>query len=473
MLPEPTLTFNLPSLHDGLALDCRVYHPQSLLPSPSAPPWQRHAAVFAHPYAPLGGCYDDPIVDIVASTLLRLGLLVVTFNFRGAHGSAGRTSWTAKAERADYMSVVGFVSYYVHFLDPFRAFKLRNLDSPRREKLNGAEPSTPVVPEIRTLPASPTPSCPFSPPADLPVLLMGGYSYGSMITCQLPSVPTILAQFETPTCGSPAAEIRLRAEHLAGIQNTVLGSARIAAIDRHSGRSPRKVLGMRVGGDEGNRVSHDSKRSFSLDRFSLDPEDKIRKGVAELMAKARKGHKKRHVSGAPSEAGNEVAPTPTEDNVHHESVPDCLVPILGRTTHRPAYLLVSPLQGVITNLATMSFPSPFAAPSRRASTWSPTKAGAPVSQPGAAKSNAQVRPPLPDAEEKLVSNPTLAVYGDRDGFVAARKLRDWAARLQGVAGSRFQAHEVSTAGHFWVQPNVASIMKDAVRTFAQDVLHGR
>jgi len=81
-LPEPTLTFTLPSIHDGLALDCRVYHPFSLSISPRAPPWQRHAAIVAHPYAPLGGSQDDHIVDVVASTLLRLGYLVCTFNFR-------------------------------------------------------------------------------------------------------------------------------------------------------------------------------------------------------------------------------------------------------------------------------------------------------------------------------------------------------------------------------------------------------
>lgn len=86
-LPEPALVFTLPSIHDGLPLDCRVYHPLSLspaLPKSSQDPlsWRKHAAVVAHPYAPLGGCYDDPVVGIVASTLLRLGFLVMTFNFR-------------------------------------------------------------------------------------------------------------------------------------------------------------------------------------------------------------------------------------------------------------------------------------------------------------------------------------------------------------------------------------------------------
>ncbi len=84
MLPPPTLSFTIPSLHDGTTLDCRVFHAASLSPSPRAPPWRRHAAVVAHPYGPMGGSYDDPIVAVVAATLLRLGFLVVTFNFRCA-----------------------------------------------------------------------------------------------------------------------------------------------------------------------------------------------------------------------------------------------------------------------------------------------------------------------------------------------------------------------------------------------------
>ncbi len=44
--------------------------------------WEKKAAIVAHPYAPLGGCYDDPVVDVVASTILKAGFIVGTFNFR-------------------------------------------------------------------------------------------------------------------------------------------------------------------------------------------------------------------------------------------------------------------------------------------------------------------------------------------------------------------------------------------------------
>lgn len=84
MLPKPSLSFTIPSTHDHTKLDCRVYHPAGLTkPSATASSsWRRNVAVVAHPYAPLGGCYDDPIVDLVGGTLLHLGFMVATFNFR-------------------------------------------------------------------------------------------------------------------------------------------------------------------------------------------------------------------------------------------------------------------------------------------------------------------------------------------------------------------------------------------------------
>lgn len=83
MLPEPSFTLTIPSIHDGTTLDCRVYHPDSFYVDGAAP-WKRHAVVFAHPYAPMGGSFDDPLLDIVAEQLLRKGYLLGTFNFRCA-----------------------------------------------------------------------------------------------------------------------------------------------------------------------------------------------------------------------------------------------------------------------------------------------------------------------------------------------------------------------------------------------------
>lgn len=84
-LPEPTLTLTIPSLHDdGTMIKCRVYHPLCLHVAGRRQKlaWRRDAVVFAHPYAPLGGQFDDHVVHAVAAVLLQLGYLVVTFNFR-------------------------------------------------------------------------------------------------------------------------------------------------------------------------------------------------------------------------------------------------------------------------------------------------------------------------------------------------------------------------------------------------------
>jgi hypothetical protein len=76
-LPSPTYTFTIPSLHDETQLDCRLYLPRALLQSGYI-----RGAIVAHPYAPLGGCYDDPVVSFVGGELLKGGYIVGTFNFR-------------------------------------------------------------------------------------------------------------------------------------------------------------------------------------------------------------------------------------------------------------------------------------------------------------------------------------------------------------------------------------------------------
>ena len=84
-LPPPTISLTIPSLHDATVLSCRVYHPDSLSVTQTwgaTDEWKGQVAVFAHPYAPLGGSADDTVVDVVAAALLRKGYLVGTFNFR-------------------------------------------------------------------------------------------------------------------------------------------------------------------------------------------------------------------------------------------------------------------------------------------------------------------------------------------------------------------------------------------------------
>ena len=79
---EPAYAFSIPSLEDDTPLDCRIYLPKSLLALLSNSQRPIKGAVIAHPYPPLGGCYDDPVVLSVVETLLEQGYIVGTFNFR-------------------------------------------------------------------------------------------------------------------------------------------------------------------------------------------------------------------------------------------------------------------------------------------------------------------------------------------------------------------------------------------------------
>jgi len=82
-LPEPTLSFTIPSIHDDTTIDARIYHPADTLTDPFGHEQNgKRGAIIAHPYAPLGGSYDDPVVGIVASQVLKEGFVVCTFNFR-------------------------------------------------------------------------------------------------------------------------------------------------------------------------------------------------------------------------------------------------------------------------------------------------------------------------------------------------------------------------------------------------------
>lgn len=80
---EPTFTFTIPSLHDGIPLNCRIYHNQRFCIYPDEPRlWRSRGAIVAHPYTSLGGCYNDFVVLSVVAELVKLGIVVGTFNFR-------------------------------------------------------------------------------------------------------------------------------------------------------------------------------------------------------------------------------------------------------------------------------------------------------------------------------------------------------------------------------------------------------
>lgn len=85
MATKPAYTFELPSLDDATVLNVRIYHPARLsnILWPSGESLVGlQGVVIAHPYAPLGGSYDDHVVLAVVQAMLEHGFVVLTFNFR-------------------------------------------------------------------------------------------------------------------------------------------------------------------------------------------------------------------------------------------------------------------------------------------------------------------------------------------------------------------------------------------------------
>lgn len=188
----------------------------------------------------------------------------------------------------------------------------------------------------------------------------------------------------------------------------------------------------------------------------------MRAGVAELMKKTKMHqlHSHRKKGSQPKE--KEESADRTREEADKSKEVDHLPPVAGLLSPVVAYLLVSPPVGWATNLMTLNLGNSvsglFGRHPRARSKDSEEQAA--TSVPAESKQERQ----------KLVDNPTLAIYGDSDVFVAVKRFRDWAARLQSAPGSRFRAHEVSTAGHFYVEEGTMQRLADAVRTFSGELL---
>ncbi|KAK7746544.1 hypothetical protein SLS62_009407 [Diatrype stigma] len=275
-----------------------------------------------------------------------------------------------------------------------------------------------------------------------PVLLLAGYSYGATITTKLPPLDEILSHFASPVIHTAAADIRLRAQHLAEQQNRLSNTP----------LSPRKSLGVRIGGDE-NVAPTSPRRPRSR---SYAREEKIRKGVKDILSQTRIIHRK-HRRKHPDHGG-EV-----------EHVEQCMEKTESFMDFRSAYLFVSPPLGILTNLITMSFPSPFSSwPPRGAHSKTRNAHHVQEDHHDSGESEEQ-RDALGD-DQKFVTNPTLAIYGDQDAFLALKKMREWAAHLSTAKDSSFRYVEVSGAGHFWVEERVIFHLRDAIGNFSLGIL---
>ena len=324
---------------------------------------------------------------------------------RGAYISKGRTSWTGKPELDDYVSFAGFFIHYIHLLNPTVS---RNIS-----------PSTPSVHSIPSVP-----STPFDAPTDNHIgfhsecarVILGGYSYGSLIVKHIPPTDKILELFSKAEDGTAAAEILLRASKLSAQSNRECENALAARRRQQSTRERRYTnehsLCVTMGGEETSpekrRPSRETRRSSErTGSFELP------RGLGSMSLRRKKRE-------------------------HSLSVIESHVPTYSGPSQATAYLLVSPLLPPLSTFAATSTGHRF---------WSKPR----------------------DHRENIVLRPTLAIFGDHDFFTSIKKLRPWAEKLSKEPDSGFAYEEIGGAGHFWHEHGVEPKLREALRKWAHSL----
>lgn len=450
----------------------------------------------------------------------------------GAGQSKGHTSWSAKPEVADYMAFVGFMAVFMTYLDihPKPPF------TPEYEgNLSFGDYGLAIIPSQSQFssPMSPTASTPISPRGSTidmngiaptydgdrtPLLLMAGYSYGSLVTQLLPSLPEILASFTQPAVRTPASEIRFRAREMADVQNRAHFD-RLAHEHEYLARRTidRSGAGIRWGSEEDNRKSREShhhRPSLHLERLehhewarkSVDRVRSIRRSI-DAMSPTRKKHQHwLHDDGSGSNK--------SVDDI--DARPHTLSSMASSGPSRPATSPVSELStsgisrpGVLSKEDAEMFSDPLlrtqlcSDPSVQQKvqvadgtllpslTFHFTPAYLLISPIQGAigglatmfatTPSKHLLPSIPflskkeknhkftEGEHKLVHHTTLAVFGANDSFSNVDMMRRWTQALRNAPGSRFQAVEVAKAGHFWHVTGHLDELKSAIRGWVSEV----
>ena len=164
--------------------------PSTPLKSSQASQRQPTIAILAHPYAPLGGSYNDPVISLLTTTLLDQGIFVVTFNF---YGGTGKVSWRGSVECGEYQVVLKIVRCFIMGLVARLDGRLdgsldegRSLSDGRTHDDDGGDGERSDVHGIGGH------------------IIIGGYSFGALIAAQVDTQTNITFQTSTSTSTSTA-----------------------------------------------------------------------------------------------------------------------------------------------------------------------------------------------------------------------------------------------------------------------------
>ena len=316
---------------------------------------------------------------------------------RGAGASQGRTSWTAKAEIDDYVSFAGFFIHYLRYY----TVTCRSVSGANEEKLSGSR-------EVPTSDEQGSSATLLGHEGSQELkLVLGGYSYGSLVAMLLPDTSAILERFQDSSAHSIEAQIVARSWQLA---------------------TPESAKAEEEPGAHLHAALNDSLRSQSPSRTEA--------GNAANSSR-RRGKVEDHIRKSLDRVRTVVTRRSTSDekrpNRHSSSSRQVVMP-----TVETYYLLISPLLQPVAALATMF---------TRVTSVPTDRAGADC------------------GDDKFAERPTLAIFGDGDIFTSIKKLRRWAGLLRQKPGSSFSSHEVAGAGHFWNEERVEDELKSAVENW--------
>ena len=467
-LPQPNSTFTIPSLHDDLELDCRLYYPCRRRSHDRQDSQQtdsfsgRTYAIIGHPYASLGGSYDDGVVASIASLMLRKGITVGLFNFRGAGESAGRTSWTGKAELVDYVSFYGFMVCLIEAVE-------------RRMHEDSHGHGDGVVSE-----QIPAPEKPHEQRKE-PVLILGGYSYGSLITSCLPDHALVSGLFHNAEVDVDLTEIEIRgradkagrdlAAYFSVSEQEVLGRGRASLRIPPTNASPMK-RSIAMGGyesSEAEAAAVSSRASRESSRVSLSFEggsERMRRSMDRTRHKIRTHINSSSVDSDPSSAVTGTTSTPISPDVPAVVVSPINNKVGGgvstfKIPHLEiAYLVVSPLLGQVSMFTTMFSKPIFEMRDGRTGKVSTKDASS-------------------DRDDKFTraKRKTCFIWGTKDVFTPSKKVTKWVDGLKkksdeaarGGETGRVTSHEIQGAGHFWVEEGAMKGLLDGVKAWLDEL----
>lgn len=275
-----------------------------------------------------------------------------------------------------------------------------------------------------------------SNPSEHIILILGGYSYGSLIVTHLPPTSEILAMFRETQTSPWTSDILKRAKELALQTNTSLSNQ----VDPR-GRLPNSPLRKkhkRQSSSQHSIVYGGSDSPSPADRHSTDFIHKGMEVPARIKHAMHRNHK-RSSSSTQTLSSNLSERTISTGNIPTlESLPQVL-------TH---YLLISPLLPPLSSFLSLS------------------------------TSSLMFWRHADHIAHNLVRHPTLIIFGTKDVFTSSHKVDVWRKKMnalssQAAGGDRqscFRWKKVEGAGHFWREHGVEAQLTDSLRGWVQEVV---